>query len=68
MLRSMTTPFLPECCTYYCSTLWEHLRDEITEDPKDALQTSSEEEAQEHELYPRPETFLLLIVTQHLRI
>ena len=59
MLRSKTTPFLNESYTDSCSTLWEHLRDEITEDPKDALQTSSEEEAQEHDIYPHPEAFLV---------
>lgn len=41
-----------------CSTLWENLRDEI-QDPKDALQGSSEDETNETGLYPSPETFLV---------
>jgi hypothetical protein len=40
------------------STLWEHLRDEIAEDPKEALQTSSDDDAHESELYARPAEFL----------
>lgn len=41
------------------STLWEHLRDEITEDSKEALQASSDEETNDYEMYPNPERFLI---------
>ncbi|KAE8441170.1 hypothetical protein EG329_005799 [Mollisiaceae sp. DMI_Dod_QoI] len=44
---------------YVESTLWENLRDEI-QDPKDALQGSSDsDETNETGLYPNPETLLV---------
>ena len=40
------------------STLWENLRDEI-QDPKDALQTSSDDDSNENGMFPEPGTFFL---------
>lgn len=49
---------IPMISSDKCSTLWENLRDEI-QDPKDALQGSSDDEINEIGLYPEPERFLL---------
>jgi hypothetical protein len=42
----------------FSSTLWENLRDEI-QDPKEALQTSSDDETNETNLYPDAGVFFL---------
>ena len=45
-------------CVDTDSTLWENLRDEI-DDPKEALQTSSEDELNENGKFPAAENFLV---------
>lgn len=59
MLKSMLCfDVLRTTLTNGTSTLWENLRDEI-QDPKEALQTSSDDEINESNPYPGAEVFFL---------
>jgi hypothetical protein len=59
MLKSITISPVRGYKTDYNSTLWEHLRDEIIEDPREAFQASSEEDSHENEIYPHPEALIV---------